>query len=60
MNLYSVIKTYNDIKIFEMVWADNEEEVYSILSWDKDDKPPLEIHEVTPVKGCLFSIASKS
>lgn len=60
MKLFKSVRRYGNIQIVEMCWADNEDEVYSLLSWEKNDKPPLEIEEIPIKKGCFLSISTRS
>ena len=57
--LYRVIRDYGEIKTLELVWAKNEDDVYSILSWEKTDKPRLMIEKETRRKGCILSVTTR-
>lgn len=57
MKLFRVHKNYRTAVIVEMVFADTEDEVYELLSWERTDKPPLEIEEVKIKKGCVLSLS---
>ena len=58
MKLYKVLREYGEITIVELVYADDKEEVYNLLSWEKEDKPPLDIVEIPMKKGCFLSIST--
>ena len=57
MNLYVVTRKYRYITIYEACFAEDEEDVYKVMDWEKTDKPPLEIREVKQERGCFLSIA---
>jgi len=56
LRLFKVLRRYGTPVIYEMVWANNEAEVYEYLSWEPTDKPPLEIQEIPPKPGCFLSV----
>jgi len=61
MKLYKVERRYGkDILILEMVWAENESDVYSLLNWSLDDRPPLMVTEILEKKGCFLSVGVKT
>ena len=61
MKLYRIIRRYGKVNsILEMVFADNEDEVYDLLEWGLGDTPVLEITEITPKKGCFISVHTKN
>lgn len=56
MKLYRVIRKYGTINILDMVFAENEEQVYKIMDWECGDKPELFIEEEVRREGCILSI----
>ena len=60
MKLYRSIRDYGNSTILELVFAQNEEQVYEALLWKKEDQPPLQIEEITKKEGCILSVSVKS
>jgi len=59
MKLYRVIRDYKYWTIYDMVYAQNEKEVYQYLSWEEQDRPKLKIKEIPCKPGCFLSISHK-
>jgi hypothetical protein len=57
--LYKVFRRYGIITILEMCWAENEDDAYTVLLWEKKDKPTLEIEEIPIKRGCFLSVSIK-
>lgn len=57
MKIFRVVRDYTSYKIYEIVIADDEEEVYELTGWTKEDKPELEIKEIEFTKGVKLSIS---
>ena len=58
MKLYKVKRNYGKIVIYEMCFAESRDDVYSVLDWEKKDKPTLDIEEVKEQRGCFLSLSS--
>jgi hypothetical protein len=60
MKVYKVVRNYGTVLAIDVVLAENEEEVYRYMQWEKEDKPALEIKEEKRTKGCILSVAVTS
>ena len=59
LNLYKVTRSYKYATIIDMCWAENENDVYLFMFWDKKDKPPLIIQKIDPIGGIFLSVSIK-
>ena len=46
LKLYRVLRKYGKNVILDICWAKDIEDVYTVMLWEKKDKPPLEISEL--------------
>lgn len=60
MKIFRVVRDYEQWKVYEIVIAKDEEEVYELTGWTKDDKPELEIEEIEFTKGLKLSVPTKT
>ena len=59
MPLYRVTRHYGNINsAVDIVIANNEDEVYKHMRWERKDKPELIIEKITKSSGCIASFTT--
>ena len=56
LKCYKVIREYQHARLLDICIARDEEEVYAIMCWTKEDTPSLQIEELPLIKSdCICS-----
>jgi len=54
LKLYAVERSYGNNVMIDICWAYDVDGVYKAMRWNRGDKPPLQIRELTKRIGCVF------
>lgn len=55
MKLYRVYRCYGENVLLDVVWANDEDDVYKHMLWERKDSPKLIIKEIVKKEGCVVS-----